>query len=60
MRSKALDEIYTMHSFAQLHNLIFCQKLPDFFSGAGVFVVANLVKKEVNSANFVKFLKLLQ
>ena len=28
MRLKALAEIYTMHSFAQLCNLNFCQDLP--------------------------------
>ena len=27
---KALAEIYTMHSFAQLYNIKFCQKLPFF------------------------------
>ena len=31
MRWKALAEIYTMHSFAQLCNLIFCQKFAIFF-----------------------------
>ena len=31
MRWKALAEIYTMHSFAQLKNLIFCVKKMPFF-----------------------------
>ena len=29
MRLKALAEIYTMHSFAQLCNLNFCQNFPE-------------------------------
>ena len=32
MRLKALAEIYTMHSFAQLRNLIFCQNFAIFFA----------------------------
>ena len=32
MRLKALAEIYTMHSFAQLCNFIFCQEFAENFA----------------------------
>ena len=57
MRLKALAEIYTMHSFAQLRNLNFCQILATFFAK---LILANSainifgVKFEI-SEHFAKF-----
>ena len=49
MRLKALAEIYTMHSFAQICNLIFCQAFAKNF--------AKFCKILQNSAKLAKFRK---
>ena len=73
MRLKALAEIYTMHSFAQLCNLIFfvkiCQtfaeiskmskKLILIFFAKFAKILAKLNKINKNSGNFRKFWQIL-
>ena len=61
MRLKTLAEIYTMHSFAQLCNLIFCQNLPfKKTKFCKIFKLAKFLKNFANVGKILANLKFLK